>query len=207
MSQRNMGRLTEGSMGWHGRSKGMDGHLCVRGVHCLLLHVPLSFSEHSSRTERTLAVEVIAIQETVRSDSRVNHVSNAGFSLRLRDEAAQDDADRLQGALVPPRTMGKLAASSRLLPVHDSVASALCSPPREDRTPEDPVNGICFDAILVPPMWFRRTNYRLQRGAGLDRRRPGKTELPAAAVPWRRVGLHDGLTCTPPDYTTSLAKL
>ncbi|KAG7057595.1 hypothetical protein JMJ77_0004978 [Colletotrichum scovillei] len=110
-------------------------------------------------------------------------------------------------ALVPPRTMRKLAASSRLLLVLDYVASALCSPPREDGTIEDPVDGICFDAILVPPMWFRRTNYRLHRGAGLDRRRPGKTELPAAAVPWRRVGLHDGLTCTPPDYTTSLAKL
>lgn len=151
-------------MGWHGRSKGMDGHLCVRGVHNLLLHAPLSFSEHSSRTEPTLAVEMIAIQETVRSSSRVNHVSNAGFSLRLRDEAAQDNADRLQGALVPPWTMQKLAASSRLLPVHDSVASALCSPPREDGTLEDSMDGICFDApILVPPMWFRRTNYHLHR--------------------------------------------
>lgn len=179
------------------------GHLCVRGVHCLLLHAPLSFSEHSSRREPTLAVEVITMQETVRSDSRVNHVSNAGFSLRLRDEAAQDDADRLQGAHVPLWTMAKLAASSRLLPVLDYVASALCSPPREDGTPEDPVDGICFDAILVPPMWFRRTIYRLHRGAGLDRRWPGKTELPAAAVPWRRVGLHDGLTCTHSDYTTA----
>ncbi|KXH60298.1 hypothetical protein CNYM01_01580 [Colletotrichum nymphaeae SA-01] len=149
----------------------------------------------------------MAVQETVRSDSRVNHVSNAGFGLRLWDEAAQNDADRLQGALVPPRTMRKLAASSRLLLVLDYVASALGSPPREDGTIEDPVDGICFDAILVPPMWSRRTNYRLHRGAGLDRRRPGKKGLPAAAVPWRRVGLHDGLTCTPPDYTTSLAKL
>ncbi|KAK1655219.1 hypothetical protein BDP81DRAFT_1043 [Colletotrichum phormii] len=41
VSQRNTARLTEGSMGWHGRSKGMDGHLShtrLRGVHYLSLH-------------------------------------------------------------------------------------------------------------------------------------------------------------------------